>query len=300
MKHNIFFFYIIAMTLPGLALGDYYIEDFAGQEADYQVIRDGNIFQFRQFEILKAGDVIKVLNDHGRITLSSNDSEKTELNKGNGAFTVPQRSEPASIGSNVIAWINSWFNKRRSLSVKEIITNVRGNNAPFILLGISDLNNLVLPGLNSLTLHWSGSQAPYHVRLSDQSKNVIVEAHDIQDTHVVLDNLQLTPGIYRLETRSEMEFPYLVKFKVSDQQQMPEFANEIINSDLPEKVKQGYLALTLSAHEEWQFQALQIAEKYQFEQIKRDILCSVRPTAANGATTHRDVSSPHCEVKELE
>lgn len=298
MNYSRLFIFIFSITLPCTAMSDYFVETFSGSEDQYKIIRDGKLFHFMEMSVLKPGDIVAVKHETGSITLSSNDSESVTLTKASDVFVVPEDSEPPGIIDNLWMSITSWFDKRRTLEVQEIVATTREEGEPFLVLGVSDINNLLLPEEDSLVVHWVGDRPPYQVRLLDGDDRVVVQRDGIHGNSVKLDNLRLTPGTYVLETKGSSSFPFVTVINIADKENMPEYVDVITSSNLPEKIKQGYIALVLSGYEEWRFQALQIAEKYQLDQLKQDIRCALTPNIhLEGHNVDHDLSTSRCEVK---
>ncbi len=62
-----------------------------------------------------------------------------------------------------------------------------------------------------------------------------------------------------------------------DGEQLPKPAAAILNLDVPDKVRFGYLAMLLSTQWHWRFEALQLAHEFELSRLKLDLLAGDFP-----------------------
>jgi hypothetical protein len=139
------------------------------------------------------------------------------------------------------------------------------------LLGTSDVENFIFPETNVLVAHWRGGRSPFQIQLLDASYGVVAENTDIHAYSAQLTDLSLAPGEYGLVVKGWRSSTYTA-IKVVKPEEKPQILMKIVESRSPDKVKDSFSVLALSSRQEWLFQALQLAEKNNLQDLKQDIL----------------------------
>ena len=267
MKYRYLCIFSFLLFFPSLSWGAYWIVEMEtfGTPDEYRLTREGKQVEVEKLMVLKTGDKLEVNHKDGRLVLDLEDNSRTILTNQNSPFTVPKAQDPHGIIKNLIDRI---FSKWKH-GTKSIVAKTRGPTP--VLLGTSDVENFIFPETNVLVAHWRGGRSPFQIQLLDASYGVVAENTDIHAYSAQLTDLSLAPGEYGLVVKGWKSSTYTA-IKVVKPEEKPQILMEIVESRSPDKVKDSFSVLALSSRQEWLFQALQLAEKNNLQDLKQDIL----------------------------
>jgi len=274
MKYRFLCIFSFLLFFPSLSWGAYWIVDFSGTPEEYRLAREGKQIEIKLLMVLKTGDKLEINHKDGRLVLVREDNSRTILTNQDSPFTVPEAQDPPGIMSNLTSWIIS---KWKHGSKSDHLTTITRGSAPelppdpLLLLGTSYVENFIFPGTNVLVAHWRGGRPPFQIQLLDASDGVVAKNTDIHAYSAQLTDLSLAPGEYGLVVKGRRSSIYTA-IKVVKPEEKPQILMEIVESRSPDKVKDSFSVLALSSRQEWLFQALQLAEKNNLQDLKQDIL----------------------------
>ncbi|MCB1977650.1 MAG: hypothetical protein KDE66_11680 [Nitrosomonas sp.] len=260
----------------------FWIDEFTGDPEEYRLVRQGVELTIEAQMLLRTGDELRVLNETGELHLKQDDPGSNKLfilTRKNGEFSVPETSAPPGIIENMISLVKKWLDKASEEKKVTRAVATRGDS-PVLISGASDLKNFLFTGLDTLTLHWSGGEPPYRIRLLDEDDNVIIEQNGIQDNYITLKDIALSVGNYGLEVFGDSSSSYIA-LTVVEPDQAPALYHKILASNVPEKVKQRYATFALASEPRWLFQALQWSGEYGLWDFKQNILAGQVPDSIN-------------------
>lgn len=271
------FFFLLCLHMPQAAWATFWLEAFDGKPEDFRLIRDGQEFAVIKGTALKTGDEINVLNPGKKILLKDDfDNSPLPITKQHGSFTVPApRPRPDSI-DNALALLGEKISDFLSYKTKKSELSVRESRLPVLILGASNINNYLLAGTDTLTLHWIDGEPPYRVQLLDKDKNIIAENTGIRDTRTTLTGIHLPAGEYTLKVSGETT-SHPLPLTVIEPASAPDLYHAIMASDMQHIYKQRYAATALAGKREWLLQALQLAEQADWQSFGDRILDGKMP-----------------------
>ncbi len=266
MKYRYLCIFSFLLFFPSLSWGAYWIEDFSGTPGEYRLAREGKQVEVVKLMMLKTGDKLEInhKDKDGKLVLVREDNSRIILTNQDSPFTVSEAQEPPGIIDNLTSLFSEWKH-----GTKSIVARTRGPTP--VLLGTSDVENFIFPGTNVLVAHWRGGRPPFQIQLLDASYGVVAENTDIHAYSAQLTDLSLAPGEYGLVVKGWKASTYTA-IKVVKPEEKPQILMEIVESRSPDKVKDSFSVLALSSRQEWLFQALQLAEKNNLQDLKQDIL----------------------------
>jgi hypothetical protein len=266
MKYRFLCIFSFLLFFPSLSWGAYWIVDFSGTPEEYRLAREGKQIEIKLLMVLKTGDKLEInhKDKDGKLVLVREDNSRIILTNQDSPFTVSEAQEPPGIIDNLTSLFSEWKH-----GTKSIVARTRGPTP--VLLGTSDVENFIFPGTNVLVAHWRGGRPPFQIQLLDASYGVVAENTDIHAYSAQLTDLSLAPGEYGLVVKGWKASTYTA-IKVVKPEEKPQILMEIVESRSPDKVKDSFSVLALSSRQEWLFQALQLAEKNNLQDLKQDIL----------------------------
>ena len=266
MKYRYLCIFSFLLFFPSLSWGAYWIEDFSGTPGEYRLAREGKQVEVVKLMMLKTGDKLEInhKDKDGKLVLVREDNSRIILTNQDSPFTVSEAQEPPGIIDNLTSLFSEWKH-----GTKSIVARTRGPTP--VLLGTSDVENFIFPETNVLVAHWRGGRSPFQIQLLDASYGVVAENTDIHAYSAQLTDLSLAPGEYGLVVKGWKASTYTA-IKVVKPEEKPQILMEIVESRSPDKVKDSFSVLALSSRQEWLFQALQLAEKNNLQDLKQDIL----------------------------
>ena len=266
MKYRYLCIFSFLLFFPSLSWGAHWIEELSGTPDEYRLTREGKQVEVVKLMMLKTGDKLEInhKDKDGKLVLVREDNSRIILTNQDSPFTVSEAQEPPGIIDNLTSLFSEWKH-----GTKSIVARTRGPTP--VLLGTSDVENFIFPGTNVLVAHWRGGRPPFQIQLLDASYRVVAENTDIHAYSAQLTDLSLAPGEYGLVVKGWKASTYTA-IKVVKPEEKPQILMEIVESRSPDKVKDSFSVLALSSRQEWLFQALQLAEKNNLQDLKQDIL----------------------------
>ncbi|WP_146066397.1 hypothetical protein [Candidatus Venteria ishoeyi] len=188
---------------------------------------------------LHSGDEIH-LTEKSRLVVVQDDNSEKSLGVADSPFIVPKTSEPPTWLGNLYKTLHTWLLTKVEGKHATVAMVSRGDDEPRFS-GVSG-ENYILPRQTQLTLHWENGIAPYHLSLWD-NKNTLLAERNSTGLRANLTLPELTDGIYRLSIQDADEQHHDIRLRIKP---LPEDVQMIQDSNMPDAVKQRYIALLLA------------------------------------------------------
>ena len=260
--------FIIGIFLLGLAPNvdaAFWVVDFKGSPEGYAIERGNAEVPLEKLMLLHGGDLVIVHDAAGEVTLVDQANTHHILSANDSPFSVPESEPSPRLLSNVRDWVASWWNTRGSQSTTTTAAISKGGLDPVFVGNMHD-TAMVLSGTRGLRVSWRGGIAPFDLQLASSTGGVLAELSGLDEFAAALPNVSLRPGSYSLRV-SGGGVPDVLSLSVVREDQLPDTAQRILALNVPDQVRFGYLALFLSTEDSWRFEALQLAHRYDLEQL---------------------------------
>lgn len=274
---------LLSLFISLNANSSFLINGYMGDRNDYELIRNGKTERIGKQLPLKPGDKLSVISDTGELTIIEYDGDreiphtltKQKCPVKECPFTVPKTSSVhvRNLLTMMEQWIKNNFSPEKTSSVD---LNSKSSGAKILLYGErfdeSKLVNYLIVGFDSLSVHWRrGMQPPFRISLSDENGHIIAQETNIIQNNFTLTNLTLAMGNYDLTVENKFSSSS-IKLAVVELDKVPLSYSKILQDPIPKKIKNYFATLNLASYPSWLFQALQLADRYDLEIIKENIL----------------------------
>lgn len=276
---------ILILGYTNLAHSALFIADISGNPQTSQIQRGDIVLPIALFMSLKEGDVLRITAKETTITLLEDDRNTTTpitLNRGNTPYTVTHVSKTKGVWDNVMQW---WHESSRpQYATVNAYSRGRKNSSrtqPIKLLGLNT------EGINWITLQtqqvyltWTGGRPPFTVRLFDENNKILEEQRTDQQAAILSSkNLKLAQH-YRIAVSCLQQAANTGTAELVDEQQFTIVAEDTLPADIQQldqlplsiEIKTRLRLVRLAVLPEWRFQALQVAQSNEMEEIRQKLL----------------------------
>lgn len=243
----------------------FWVIDFKGPPSGYTIERGDARVPLEKLMILQGGDNVIVNDAAGEITLVDQANTHHILSASDSPFSVPKSEPSPGLLSNVREWVSSWWSTRGNQSTTTTAAVSKGGLDPVFVGNTNDMA-MLLAGDRRLHVSWRGGIAPFDLRLTTATGEVIVGLSDLDDFAAELPEVSLLPGGYLLKVSGGGP-PDTHALSVVHKDRLPDTAQQILALDIPDEIRFGYLAWFLSTEDSWRFEALQLARTHNLEQL---------------------------------
>jgi hypothetical protein len=271
---------LVVLLSTAVAEASYWVGDFDGSAQDYSVVRGDAPIAIEQLMLLQPGDIVIIDKPDGRVRLIEQDSKQRNLTYKDTPFVVPESDLPPRLLVNVRYWVASWWSTRGKQNTSSMAAVSKGDFEPAIS-AMGSGENFLLDGTRKLQLWWHGGIGPFDVSLFDQSGQLLARENNLAGYSATLPEYPFKNGRYKLEV-AEDGAKSSITLTIASRRQLPPSAAAILDLDVPAEIRFGHLAMVLSAYDEWRFEALQLAQNHNLEQLSLDLLAGNFPESVFG------------------
>lgn len=268
-----------------------WIESFKGKASDYSIKRDGKDLRLRPLLRLKAGDRIVVKTAGGQLGILKPDKSIHTVSAANSPYVVPA-SRQVSVWDNLLGIASNWVadGSEDSSRVETITRSASGTRFIQVTSAPAE-QNLLIEGQDELLLAWSGGQAPFDVTIYEKDGKTPVwtgEQLDASSTRLVVKGMK--PAPYRIRVSGQAgnrKIATVVDVKVVAKNALPNKAQELLTSSLPENIKNRLLVTELAKKPQWRFQAYDLARRLNIPEARKALENGQYPKRSAKGTTSR-------------
>ena len=267
---------IFLLLFTKAANAGYWVSSFTDSASQYRIIRESKTSSIEQLMLLQLGDTVIIDDPDGQVVLVNERNEHRILTAGDSPFVVAESGSPSQLLINVRDWVASWWSTRGNQSTSTMAAVSKGGLEPEISGAMSGLN-FPLSGPRHLHLVWSGGLPPFDVRLTSESGESMGYLTGVTDYAISFPDVELQSGQHYFFHVASGDSRIVLDVMAVDGEQLPKPAAAILNLDVPDKVRFGYLAMLLSTQWHWRFEALQLAHEFELSRLKLDLLAGDFP-----------------------
>lgn len=267
---------IFLLLFTKAANAGYWVSSFTESASQYRIIRESETISIEQLMLLQSGDTVIIDDPDGQVVLVNERNEQRILTAGDSPFEVAESGPPPQLLINVRDWVASWWSTRGNQNTSTMAAVSKSGLEPAISGARSGLNFL-LSGRRDLHLVWSGGLPPFDVRLTSESGESLGHLTGVTDYARSLPQVELQSGQHYFFHVASGDARSVLDVMAVDREQLPKPAAAILNLDVPDKVRFGYLAMLLSTQSHWRFEALQLAHEFKLSRLELDLLAGGFP-----------------------
>jgi hypothetical protein len=249
-----------------------WIDSFVGRAADYELLRNGMVVPVAIYTQLENGDELSVFSEGLKMKISLADGTSITVEKNNTPYKIDSDAVTPSIVSNMLSWagntLNIWNNEASdgNPTMEMRSRNPDLFNKPPLKAPLFDSKEMfVLEGLRPLYIAWRGGRGPYRVRLIETGSGIVkFEVNEIGGERLKTGLIELVAGkSYQVEI-SDIGETFKFIFNAKKDEDIPNAVDEMSNSKLHLlAMRMLYATWLVGIHEEWAFEAYQIASEIE-------------------------------------
>ena len=267
---------IFLLLFTKAANAGYWVSSFTESASQYRIIRESETISIEQLMLLQSGDTVIINDPDGQVVLVNERNEQRILTAGDSPFEVAESGSPPQLLINVRDWVASWWSTRGNQSTSTMAAVSKGGLEPEISGAMSGLNFL-LSGPRDLHLVWSGGLPPFDVWLTSESGESMGHLTGVTDYATSLPEVDLQDGQRYFFHVTSGDADSVLDVAAVGRKQLPKSAAAILDLDVPDEVRFGYLAMLLSTQWHWRFEALQLAHEFKLSRLELDLLAGGFP-----------------------
>jgi hypothetical protein len=213
---------------------------------------------------LQKGDILH-LPENATLTLVNSANEKEQLTAEKSPFSVPDSASLPTLWDNVLASLSRWFTTKMGQDTVVVSLTTRGDK--LTLKGGPYLPLKLFPDTEELTLYWKGGQAPYTLQLKSEQGKTISTVGKVEENVATLSFDPLKSGHYTLSLSDSSDKNQQVAIKLHVTDELPQEALAIQQSDLPQAIRESYLAMWLVADPAWRLEGLRLLREQGLDKV---------------------------------
>ncbi len=256
-----------------------WVEQISGQSKAIIIARNGNFLETSEMMRLMPGDVVKVTDDKSSIRILLGSGAIKNINKAASPFTIEGKQEGSSFLTNLFGEVKKML-VASSDETEAIAMMTRGRSKQLLLLGAAAEENLMLAGMRSLTIAWSGGAAPYKLSLinpdNDQpvfSKIGLAEQKwTIESTQMGASGLEAGEYQVLVEAGDKSPSSTEIELLVVERSELPPLAQKLLKLSLDKRVEARLLINLLHKQPEWRFFSYCLALQHGLEKERVALL----------------------------
>ncbi len=253
---------IISILISMCAYADSQILAVQGDLSIISIKRNTRSIPVQEFLVLQEKDEIHIQEGNAIVVLDLDGLQKVNITHENSPYRIYDSVDNTSVINNGLAWLKSFYSTDKGKQPKSVSS--RGGDGPLKLIGMDLRNNVIPRSLKEITFFWARGEAPYRVKVydqSDQSDHSLVFTAEVQEREVSLPLNKLPGSNYVFEVSHQLD-----NAGSADHQNFTLVKDEDISEDVSSLIRalgnesNQQTVAVLSTLPEWQFYALQLAK----------------------------------------
>ncbi len=254
-----------------------WVEQIHGNPQAVIISRNGNFMQAKEMMRLKAGDVVKVLDEKSSLRLLLGSGKIKSISRDSSPYRIAGKQKGSSFLANLMGEVKKMLVASAD-ETEAVAMMTRGRSRQLAMLAAGADENLVPAGAAPLTIGWQGGKAPFRISLTrgDDEKPLMFKA-GLLATQMTFDpanigSRELGAGEYQLlledgdeKSPSSSEIDLLLVEK----EELPEKAQKLLSLGLDKRVEARIMINLLHEQPEWRLYAYSLAAQYGLEKERK-------------------------------